>query len=102
MEKLVQTIAVAAMAYGLYYFFTHYDVTLFPPSDQQVAEVVKKGMPQFNDDYTVNVVNNCAKTQGGITDGVFTCGIEVSASSIETYQMKVQIRKFQGKWVLAE
>lgn len=101
MEKLAQTIVVAAMAYGLYYFFTHYDVTLFPPSDQQVSATVKKGMPQFAD-YTINVINNCAKTQGGITDGIYTCGIEVNGSGTEAYEMKVQIRKFKGNWVLAE
>lgn len=101
MMDIKSTLVVAAIGYGIYYFFTHNNVTPFPPTDKEVGEVVRKGMPQFAGGYEVNVVNNCARTEGGFIDGVYTCGVEISGGS-DVQEMRVKIRKFQGKWVLAQ
>ena len=97
-------IVPAVIAYSLYYTFTHYDIAPFPPMDNTVEAAIKTSQPQYQN-YVLTVTKDCARTQGGLTDGIFTCQVSFSHTNntgekMDFFEQKVNIAKRKGKWVV--
>lgn len=94
-------IVMAAIGYGIYYFFTHNNVTMIPPSKNTVKAAVKKVRPELLSRGNLNVPTACTRIGGSmLTDGVFACKIELSGKYAEQPGLdKVILIKKNGEWV---
>lgn len=87
------------IGYGLYYTFTHYDITPFPPMINTVKETLIKDNPDY-ENYFMDVIHGgCNRTKGGLTDSVFTCRIDFhKKKGADAYEQDIYMVKKNGKW----
>lgn len=95
------TIVVALIGYGLYHFFSTGNVTIIPPSKNDVKNAVEQVNPELLTRGGLNVPTSCHRVGGTLfKEGVFSCPVEFSSNIEGTDGLdKVTIVKKNGKWI---
>lgn len=95
------TIVAALVGYGLYHFFSTGNVTIIPPSKNDVKNAVEQVNPELLTRGGLNVPTLCNRIGGTVLkEGVFSCPVEFSNYVEGTDGLnKVIIVKKNGKWV---